>query len=169
MTKLASESPQNAPEPVESVGRVENRSQGQENAGITITARNAMPDTNEQSDPVIEARELLAKATPAPWQTRFVYRLFESARRDPINIFGTPQEQDWKDSELIARAPELLKTLCDEFDHRTKALRMMVELWDAEHPDDPCGCVGASDDCRYPPTCELCVARLTLTGRINED
>lgn len=70
---------------------------------------------------------------------------------------------------LRQQVRDLLKTLADEVEQRTKALKLMVELWDAEHPDDPCGCVGASDDCRYPPTCELCVARLTLEGRINED
>lgn len=43
-----------------------------------------------------------------------------------------------------------------------EALRMMVELWDANNPDDPCGCVGASDDCKYPPPCELCCAREAL-------
>lgn len=72
-------------------------------------------------------------------------------------------------SARVGYAFKLLKILTDEVEQRTRALKLMVELWDAEHPDDPCGCVGASDDCRYPPTCELCVARLTLAGRINED
>lgn len=43
-----------------------------------------------------------------------------------------------------------------------EALRMMVELWDANHPDDPCSCLGASDDCKFPPPCELCCARRAL-------
>lgn len=47
-------------------------------------------------------------------------------------------------------------------DKRLAALRMMVELWDANYPDDPCACVGASEDCRYPPPCELCNAREVL-------
>lgn len=43
-----------------------------------------------------------------------------------------------------------------------QCLRFLVELWDSEHPDDKCGCVGASEDCPHPPPCALCVARAIL-------
>lgn len=63
---------------------------------------------------------------------------------------------------------DLLRALADEVEHARRALKGMVELWDANNPDDPCGCVGASDDCRHPPPCELCVARLIMEGRTNK-
>lgn len=102
-----------------------------------------MPNPTEQIDVVAEARAILA-----------------NHHEGRVFVLTVPQYDS---------LPELLKTLSAEVEQRTRALKLMVELWDAEHPDDPCGCVGASDDCRYPPTCELCVARLTLAGRINED
>lgn len=43
-----------------------------------------------------------------------------------------------------------------------KVLTEMLDLWDSEHPDDPCGCVGASPDALYPPKCTLCAARELL-------
>jgi hypothetical protein len=42
------------------------------------------------------------------------------------------------------------------------ALREMVELWDDNHPDDPCACSGSSEDCPVPPRCELCDARAAI-------
>jgi len=42
------------------------------------------------------------------------------------------------------------------------ACEAVVRLWDAEHPADPCGCLGASPDCPHPPPCELCMARTAL-------
>lgn len=49
-------------------------------------------------------------------------------------------------------------------------IRELVEDWDANHPDDPCACVGASPDCPFPPTCTLCVAREYLrTAAVQAD
>lgn len=51
-----------------------------------------------------------------------------------------------------------------------KALADMVKLWDDNHPDDKCACLGASEDCKYPPPCELCTARHFLkSGQANAD
>src|SRR5574338_1386637 len=68
----------------------------------------------------------------------------------------------------LGRAALSLRALCNEVEHARRALKGMVELWDANHPGDPCGCVGASDDCKYPPTCECCVARMVAEGRTKE-
>lgn len=43
-----------------------------------------------------------------------------------------------------------------------EALKGMVELWDLNHPEEACACVGKSDDCTSPPLCELCIARAVL-------
>lgn len=48
--------------------------------------------------------ELQEKATPGFWQARFLQRVWESARKDPINLFGTGPEQDKVDCEFIAAA-----------------------------------------------------------------
>lgn len=42
------------------------------------------------------------------------------------------------------------------------ALKGLLGLWDANH--DECACLGASDDCKNPPPCELCVARAALAA-----
>ena len=45
-------------------------------------------------------------------------------------------------------------------DKLLKACKAMVELWDTEHPDDPCACMPeALDDLLSPLPCELCTAR----------
>lgn len=91
------------------------------------------------TDLIEEARELLALMTNDMWS------------------FST-----------LPRARQVVAALADEVKHARRALKAMTELWDAEHPDDPCGCDGASDDCKHPPTCELCVARLISEGRTKE-
>lgn len=48
--------------------------------------------------------ELQAAATPGPWQARFLHRVFDSARNDPINLFGTEPEQDLFDCQFMAAA-----------------------------------------------------------------
>lgn len=57
-------------------------------------------------------KELDAKATPGPWQTRFIYRAYSAGRDLPDLEYGTKPEQDWPDCELIAEMrnalPELL-------------------------------------------------------------
>lgn len=82
---------------------------------------------------LVEIRERLSKATPRPWQTRFVYRLFDSARKDPINLFETPKERDWDDADFIANAPEDIEFLLAELAERDKKI---AEL------EDPCSAAG---------------------------
>lgn len=51
----------------------------------------------------------------------------------------------------------------EKLDKAKKALREMVLLWDAEHPEDRCACEAkAPDDITNPLPCELCVARKAL-------
>lgn len=104
------------------------------------------PDT----DVVAQARELLILLTPE----------IRSRIRKCLDHFPEGVE--------FTFAPELIAALVKEVEHARRALKGMTELWDAECPDDPCGCVGASDDCKHPPPCELCVARLVAEGRTKE-
>jgi hypothetical protein len=48
-------------------------------------------------------RELLAGATPGPWQERFIYRLFVATRANPDYKLNAPRETDWPTAQLIAR------------------------------------------------------------------
>jgi hypothetical protein len=48
-------------------------------------------------------RELLAGATPGPWQERFIYRLFVATRANPDYKLNAPKETDWPTAQLIAR------------------------------------------------------------------
>ncbi|HEU4509053.1 MAG TPA: hypothetical protein VFR78_12480 [Pyrinomonadaceae bacterium] len=76
-----------------------------------------MPDTNEQRDPVKEARELLARATQGPLQAeRYTGRGGRISRPSTTrrNVVADIYSSD--DFTLYARAPELIKTLCDEVD-----------------------------------------------------
>jgi hypothetical protein len=58
-----------------------------------------------------QLRALLAKATPGPWQTRFLWRTCEAARKDPSLLFVSPPAQDWPDCELV----EFLVNHANEF------------------------------------------------------
>lgn len=139
------------------------------NSKATLDAfqRNGVTKMPSDGDIVVEARELLANAAHGPLELiRYAHgggRLYREEPRDLIADF-----YDVPNRELYYRAPELLRALADEVDHARRALKGMVELWDASNPDDPCGCVGASDDCKHPPPCELCVARLIMEGRTKE-
>lgn len=121
-----------------------------------------MPD----KDIVKDAWELLSTITSGLWVAsgNGVHKGISAV----ATTHAADRSQRCADAEFIARAPELLRALANEVEHARRALRGMVELWDANNPDDPCGCVGASDDCKYPPPCELCVARLVAEGRTKE-
>lgn len=130
-----------------------------------------------ERDLVEEVEELLAKATPGPWEIEPVFISQQSGGachfgeyRFPFQVEDGhsktyPRETADANARLMTRSPELLRRMVERDKRNRQALKLMVDLWDAEHPDDPCGCVGASDDCKYPPTCELCVARMVMEGR----
>lgn len=65
-------------------------------------------------DRLREIRERREKATPAPWQTRFVYRMFRAARNCDGLIQNTPSEQDWSDADMVAHAPADIDYLLTE-------------------------------------------------------
>jgi hypothetical protein len=58
-------------------------------------------------------RELSWKATARPWEVRFMHRVFDSARKDPANLFGTEPKQDWPDCELICELANHALTIAD--------------------------------------------------------
>ena len=65
---------------------------------------------------IAELRRLLEKATPGPYEGRFLSRVYAVARRfadlEGI-IFGVPAAQDWHDCELMAEAVNALPALLD--------------------------------------------------------
>lgn len=81
-------------------------------------------------DLVVEARELLAKATAGPWEAphlwdasglvdnavRHAPRAGERWKTDTPTVCTFPRDEqpNRANAELIARAPELLPALCDE-------------------------------------------------------
>lgn len=109
----------------------------------------------------------MSKHTPGPWHIQ--------DRGDTGNgpaavgiICGPAHSSDWvadvgllhdgagggsmANAHLIAAAPDLLE-----------ACRELVELWDANNPDDPCACMAqAPDDITAPGPCELCYARAAI-------
>lgn len=141
-------------------------------------------ETTER-DLVEQVEELLAKATPGRWWFDGYCYIFAKqpdgncypmiadfdsdeaylTRMRGVGAGLVENGQQEANAKLIAAAPELLRRMVERDKRNRQALKLMVDLWDAEHPDDPCGCVGASDDCKYPPTCELCVARMVMEGR----
>lgn len=62
-----------------------------------------------------EIKALAEKATPGPWQARFIARMFQSARHAAGLLMMTKPEADWTDSEFIAAArtdvPALVEAL----------------------------------------------------------
>ena len=57
-------------------------------------------------------------ATPAPWQTRFIHRLFRAARDgEPVIVMGRGRETDWDDADFISHArtdlPAVVKGLLE--------------------------------------------------------
>ena len=71
--------------------------------------------------------EYCRRATKAPWQTRFIYRLFRAARESVIVLMQDGPDKDWPNADFIAQARtdlpavvaelrearELLERLCD--------------------------------------------------------
>lgn len=59
-----------------------------------------------------QLEKLCKAATAAPWQTRFIYRMFIAARENAGILMGQDQETDWPNSEFIAESiiaiPELI-------------------------------------------------------------
>lgn len=80
--------------------------------------------------------ELSEKATPGDWQVRFMHRVFDSARKDPVNLFGTAPEQDWPDCELI----------CELRNHATTLAAIAKAAAECERA------LGAIADWEMPPT-----------------
>lgn len=72
-----------------------------------------------------EQKAICDKATPGPWQTRFMYRMFQSARLDPSTLFDTKPEDDWKDADFCTTARTEWPKLIEE--HR-KALDEIERL-----------------------------------------
>lgn len=80
---------------------------------------------NEHKDPVQEARELLARATPGPWAVWDSCSWRRTGTKEPFadgNVICPITQSDGhpdllakrEDLELAARAPELLRLLADE-------------------------------------------------------
>lgn len=68
----------------------------------------------------------------------------------------------FEDGTSVDLSALLLDALLDREPRRDdmlRALKGMVDLWDDNHSDEKCACLGASPDCPSPPPCELCVAR----------
>jgi len=73
----------------------------------------------------IKAR--LAAATPGPWETRFLHRVWMRAREEPGNLmFGTGPTQDWADCDLMAHAPTDLAALVAEVERLHQAIRDLL-------------------------------------------
>lgn len=66
---------------------------------------------------VRELRAAAEKATPRPWQARFLYRTLHAVRahQDYLKLFPDPTDRDWPDAEYIAlcanHMPEILDAL----------------------------------------------------------
>lgn len=66
-----------------------------------------------------EAWERCGKATPGPWQTRFMYRMFNSIRQhaSALRLMVGLSDNDWSDADFCAHArtdlPAALRTIAD--------------------------------------------------------
>ncbi len=74
----------------------------------------------------------MAKHTPGPWQTRFLYRMFRRVRESPGDLFfETGPENDWEDSELMAASPDyhaaasVILASPEGSDERAKGIEML--------------------------------------------
>lgn len=78
---------------------------------------------------IAKLRELAEKATPGPWQTRFIFRVF-AAVRTRAHQFGLlmqgSKESDWKDAEFIAASRTAIPELLRRLDVATEALEMIA-------------------------------------------
>lgn len=84
---------------------------------------------------------------------RYIARMFCAQSTVAGCISNAPATLDEAEANarLIGAAPDLLA-----------ACKALLQLWDDNHPDEKCGCLGASDDCQNPPPCELCSARSAI-------
>jgi len=69
-----------------------------------------------------EGKEAEAKATPGPWETRFLHRAFQSARKDPGLTFHNPSESDWPDAKFIALARNNFGPLLEAYQAEVRRL-----------------------------------------------
>ena len=103
-----------------------------------------------------EIRERLGAATPGPWVTRFIYRLFKAARNDPHMLLGDPA-RDWADAELIAHAPADLAHLLAENERQAQRIERLERVLAKVHPcmnrrRNECGdCLGEIEGAACPP------------------
>src|SRR5262245_14481069 len=79
------------------------------------------------------------------------YEVAATRPRWKIGAHGQSEGEEEANAHLIAAAPELLN-----------ALREMVQLWDENNPTNTCACLPPSSDCKFPPKCELCLARAVI-------
>lgn len=134
--------------------------------------------TTTERDLVDEVEGILVKATPEPWEIEPVFISQQSGGachfgeyRFPFQVEDGhsktyPREIADANARLMTRSPELLRRLKDEVKRDRQALKMMVELWDANHPDDPCACSDADYSVgQHAVMCETCVARACMEGR----
>lgn len=88
-----------------------------------------MPDAVKllTDDEVAEIEARANAASSGPWEARFIYRLFQSARHDPANLFGSGPEQDWPDSEFMAHARVDVPALCRSLRLTKARLKLVSE------------------------------------------
>ena len=97
---------------------------------------------------VQEIETRLKAATPGPWQTRFILRMFKSAREDSTLHIETDQAQDWPDSDLIAHAPEDLAALLAEVTLARRVVEAAERLTQGTQMVDPHGVKVVFEDLR---------------------
>lgn len=109
-----------------------------------------MPTEPQQTDIVSEARELLAKATLGPWRVERNTKRLEISPIRPDGQWVSMIAQVYKsgrcngssyrmpaeaNAELIARAPELLRQLCDEVERlRGEVAKRTGYPWTGNEP-----------------------------------
>jgi hypothetical protein len=82
-------------------------------------------------------RRLHEQATPGPWQTRFMYRALQAARKDAELMFGTAPESDWPDAEFIAAARNALPGLLERLRRLEEAVDAAIPATDADDGPGP--------------------------------
>ncbi len=68
-------------------------------------------------------KKLCEAATDGPWETRFIYRVWDAARKDSTVMFGTTPKQEWKDAEFIAEARSFVPEAIAEIERLRDALK----------------------------------------------
>ena len=79
--------------------------------------------------------EYCRRATKAPWQTRFIYRLFRAARESVIVLMHDGPDKDWPNADFIAQARTDLPAVVAELREAREVLREGQELMAILHPD----------------------------------